>query len=272
MYGSYALACFLFGTRTFFVSYLSSLHLLMSGGPDLQPDYYLTTDGSNGGVPDTNSMFSRQLLTSSAWKLMNNRCETVVHRTKVMTYIFRGIIKHVFPVSLSPVQKRSSCVQRTFCQLLMCCALVLPGTCPLLVQWCPLTVLYMSGNHAFIVCFMNSIHRSWEPRAAAGTTFITEYLSAAIFLSVSICVTSIYAIRQGVTDALRWQNTHQSWSLYLPIQMDIILEEIYFASKAAFDLFFVCIVTLFLSFNPGFCTRLSVWLCPLRARCPSWAK
>ena len=47
MYGSYALACVLFG----------------------------------------------RLLTRNAWKVTNNGCETVVHGTKLMTYIFWGIIK-----------------------------------------------------------------------------------------------------------------------------------------------------------------------------------
>ena len=60
----------------------------------------------------------------------------------------------------------------------------------------------MSGSRAVIVRFMRSIHRSRESRAAAGTTFITGYLSAAIFLSISIHVTSVYAIRQGVTAAI----------------------------------------------------------------------
>ena len=61
MYGSYTLACVLFGTRTLFVLYLSSLHPLMSGGPDSQLDFYLTCNGSTGGVPDTDLMFSRHL-------------------------------------------------------------------------------------------------------------------------------------------------------------------------------------------------------------------
>ena len=39
------------------------------------------------------------------------------------------------------------------------------------VNW-PLIVLCMSGNRAVIVRFMRSIHRSREPRGAAGTTFI----------------------------------------------------------------------------------------------------
>ena len=59
MYGSYALACVLFGTCAFLVLYLPSAHLLMSGGPDSQPDYYLTCSGSTGGVPDTDRTFSR---------------------------------------------------------------------------------------------------------------------------------------------------------------------------------------------------------------------
>ena len=39
LYGSYALACVLFGTRAFLVLYLSSSHPLMSGGSDSPPDY-----------------------------------------------------------------------------------------------------------------------------------------------------------------------------------------------------------------------------------------
>ena len=60
MYGSHALACVLFGTRAFLVLYLSSSHPLMSGGPDSRPDHYLTCNGSTGGVPDTDRMFSGQ--------------------------------------------------------------------------------------------------------------------------------------------------------------------------------------------------------------------
>ena len=101
----------------FLVLYLSSSHTLMSGGPDLRPDYYLTCNGSTGGVSDTDCMFSRRLLTRNAWKLMKNGCEMVVHGTKLMTCIFWGIIKHGFSVSLSLVQKHSSNVRRTFCQL-----------------------------------------------------------------------------------------------------------------------------------------------------------
>ena len=37
-----------------------------------------------------------------------------------------------------------------------------------------LIVLHMSGNRAVIVRFIRSKHRSREPRAAAGTTFITR--------------------------------------------------------------------------------------------------
>ena len=103
--GSYALACVLFGTRAFLVLYLSSLHPLMSDGPDSWPD--LTCNGSTGGVPDTYHMFSGRLLTKNASKLTNNGCKTVVRGTKLMTYIFWGIIKGGFPVSLSAVQKRS---------------------------------------------------------------------------------------------------------------------------------------------------------------------
>ena len=67
MYSSHALACILFGTCAFLVSYLSSSHPLMSSGPDSQPDHYLTCNGSTGGVPDTDRMFSGQLLTRNAW-------------------------------------------------------------------------------------------------------------------------------------------------------------------------------------------------------------
>ena len=67
----------------------------------------------------------------------------------------------------------------------------------------PLIVLYMFSNRAVIVCLMRSIHRSREPRARTGTTFITGLVSVAIFLSVSIRVTSVYAVRIGVTDAYR---------------------------------------------------------------------
>ena len=93
--------------------------------------YALACNRLTGGVPDTDRMFSGRLLIRNVWKLTNNGCETVVHGTKLMTYIFWGIIKLGFPVSLSPVQK-------TFCQLLMRCTFVLPGTCPLLVRRCPL--------------------------------------------------------------------------------------------------------------------------------------
>ena len=53
-------------------------------------------------------------------------------------YIFWGIIKRGFPVSLSSVLKCSSNIQRSFCLLLMHCSFVLPATCLLLIRWCPL--------------------------------------------------------------------------------------------------------------------------------------
>ena len=83
MYGSYALACVLFGTHAILVLHLSSSHPMMSGGPDSQPDYYLTCSRSTGGVPDTDPMFSGRLLTRNAWKLTNNGCEPV-QGTKLM--------------------------------------------------------------------------------------------------------------------------------------------------------------------------------------------
>ena len=114
----------------FLVLFLSSSHPLMSSGADLRPDYYLTCNGSTGGVSDTDRMFSGRLLARNTWKLTNNGCETVVHGTQLMTYILWGIIKRCFPVSLSPVQKRSSNIRSiTGCQLLMRCTFVLPGTC-----------------------------------------------------------------------------------------------------------------------------------------------
>ena len=79
MYGSNALVCVLFGPRTFLFLYLSSSHPLMSGGPDSRPDYYLTYNGSTGGVPDIDRMFSGRLLTRNTWKLTNNGSETVVN-------------------------------------------------------------------------------------------------------------------------------------------------------------------------------------------------
>ena len=83
---------FCFGTCVFLVLYLCSSYLLMSSGPDSRLDYYLTCNGSIGGVSDTDHIFCGQLLTRNAWKLTNNRCEKVVHGTKLMTYIFLGII------------------------------------------------------------------------------------------------------------------------------------------------------------------------------------
>ena len=96
MYTSHALACVMFGTCAFLVLYLFSLHRLMSGGPDSQPDHYLTCNGTFGGVPDTGSMFSGWLLTRNAWKLTNNGFETVVHRTKLMIYTWQNFQLHDF--------------------------------------------------------------------------------------------------------------------------------------------------------------------------------
>ena len=62
MYGSYALACVLFGTQAFLVLYLSSLHPLMSSGPDSWPNYYLTCNWSTRDVPDIDRIFSGLLL------------------------------------------------------------------------------------------------------------------------------------------------------------------------------------------------------------------
>ena len=109
MYASYALACVLFGTRAFLVLYLSSWHPLMSGGPDSRPDYYLTCNVSTGGVPETDRMFSGRLLTRNAWKLTKNGCETVVRGTKLMTFIFWGIIKRGFRHTLSGTKTFFKC-------------------------------------------------------------------------------------------------------------------------------------------------------------------
>ena len=73
---------------------LSSSRPFMSGGPDSRPDYYLTCNGSTGGVPDIYSLFSGQLLTRNAWKLMNNGCKTVVHGTKLITYTWQNFQLH----------------------------------------------------------------------------------------------------------------------------------------------------------------------------------
>ena len=101
MNGSHALECVLLGTHAFLVLYLSSSHPLMSGGPDSWPDHYLTCNGSTGGVLDTDRMFSRWLLTRNAWKLTNNRCETVVHGTKLMTYSWQNFQLHRFWIALT---------------------------------------------------------------------------------------------------------------------------------------------------------------------------
>ena len=87
MYGSYALTFVLFGILAFLVLYLTSSHPLMSGRPDSRPDYYLTCNRSTGGVSDTDRMVSGRLLTTNAWRLTNNGCETVVHGTKLMTHL-----------------------------------------------------------------------------------------------------------------------------------------------------------------------------------------
>ena len=125
----------------------------MSSGPDLRPDYYLTFNGSTGGVPDTDRMFSGRLLARNTWKLTNNGCETVVHGTQLMTYILWGIIKRCFPVSLSPVQKRSSNIRSiTGCQLLMRCTSfypVLVRTCTVMSVNCPVHVRQLCGHCAF---------------------------------------------------------------------------------------------------------------------------
>ena len=76
--------------------------------PEVWPDYYLTCNGSTRCVLDTDCMLSGWLLTRNTWKLTNNGCETVVHGTKLMMYVFWGIIKRGFPVSPSLVQKHSS--------------------------------------------------------------------------------------------------------------------------------------------------------------------
>ena len=126
MYGSYAMASVLFGTHAFLVLYLSSSHPLMSGGPDSRTDYYLTFSGSTGGVLDTDRMFSR---------LTNNGCP----QDQTDDIHLLGDNKTWLPYLLSQVQKRSSNVRRMFCQLFMHCTFILPGTCPFLVWWCPLT-------------------------------------------------------------------------------------------------------------------------------------
>ena len=66
MYGSYALACVLFKESAFLVLYLSSSHPLMSGGPDSQPDHYLTCNWSTGGVPVLRNGLNRAYCSVSA--------------------------------------------------------------------------------------------------------------------------------------------------------------------------------------------------------------
>ena len=102
MYGSYALACVLFGTQAFLVLYLSSLHPLMSSGPDSWPNYYPTCNWSTRDVPDIDRMFSGRLLQGmhGNWWLMGvKRWSTGPN----WWHIFWGIIKRGLPVSLSPV-------------------------------------------------------------------------------------------------------------------------------------------------------------------------
>ena len=90
------------------------------------------------------------------WGTLANGCETVVHCTKLMTYIFWGIIKNGFPVSLSLVQnvlQRSKNILSAahvlhfrFTQYLSVTHMVM------CVNW-PLIVLYMSGTRAVIVFY-----------------------------------------------------------------------------------------------------------------------
>ena len=96
------------------------------------PDYYLTCSGSTGGARDTDRMFSGRLLTRNTWKLMNNGCWNGGPRDQTDDIHLLGDNKTWL------VQKCSSNVQRTFCQLLMHYTFVLPCTCPLLIRWCPL--------------------------------------------------------------------------------------------------------------------------------------
>ena len=115
MYGSYALACFLFRTHAFLVFYLSSSHPLMSGGLDSQLDYYLKRNRSTRGVLDTDCIFSGWLLTRNAWKLTNNGCPW--DQTDDVHLLGDNNMSVTWLV-----QKRSSNIRRTFCQLL-CVAL-----------------------------------------------------------------------------------------------------------------------------------------------------
>ena len=147
---------------------------------------------------------------------MNNGCESVVHRTKLMTYIFWGIIKRGFPVSLSMVQKTffkrlknvlsfAQALHFRFTRYLSITYMVMS------VNW-PLIVLYMSGNRAVIVRFMHSIHQSRGPWAAAGTSHHLITLCR----SFSFQVTSVYAIQQFVTDAKNYKQIRR-WIILIKI-------------------------------------------------------
>ena len=51
----------------------------MSGGPDSRPDYYLTRNGTIGGILETDRKFRGQLLARNEQKLTNKKFEMVVH-------------------------------------------------------------------------------------------------------------------------------------------------------------------------------------------------
>ena len=78
-------------------------------------------------------------------------------------------------------------------------AFVLPGSCPLLVRWCPLhwpvIVLYLSGN-----CAVYPLHTPFV-RASSSNGYDFHH-RIIFFRKVSIRRTSVNAIRQGVTAPL----------------------------------------------------------------------
>ena len=168
---AYALACFLFRTCAFLDLCLSSSHPL-----DLIRGQITTWYAT--GQPEVfwtlTACSADDYWQGTHGKSMNNGCETVVRGTKLMMYIFWGIIKCRFLVSLSQIQKLflkcsknvlsvAHALHLFFTRYLSITHIVMS------VNW-PLVALYMSGNLAVIVRFMCSMHRWLEPQAAAGTS------------------------------------------------------------------------------------------------------
>ena len=91
-------------------------------------------------------------------------------------------------------------VRRPFCSVLIRCISFVTVTFPLLVRWDPLRIRYLCGRSSVLVRYVSVENSSWEPRAAAVSTFTNGRPTDKVFGRFFIRQTSVLVIRLGVTE------------------------------------------------------------------------